>query len=200
MSQQNLKIDLDLEKVEDAGARSHGLVFPRTWLSDMIETVLELFSYVLNTIWIVLVLIIVANVTMRYALGVNYIWIEEVQWHMYAVGFMFGIGYALMHDAHVRVDVLAATFRPKTRAIIEVIGIAGIILPMCWIIISYGIPFVEASYNRGERSSAPGGLGNRWMIKGVIVLAFAYIALAAFARLMRVSAFLFNFPRARVTQ
>ncbi len=200
MSQNQPEFSIDLEKVEDAGARSHGLEFPRTWLSDVIETVLELFSYVLNSIWILLVVIIVANVTMRYALGVNYIWIEEVQWHMYAVGFMFGIGYALMHDSHVRVDVLAANFRKTTRAWIEIFAIAGIILPMCWIIISYGIPFVEASYNRGERSSAPGGLANRWMIKGVIVLAFAYIGLAAFARLLRVTCFLFNFPQARVTK
>ncbi len=199
MSQTQRQIELDLEKVEDAGARSHGLDFPRTWLSDIIEKILELFSYVLNSIWIILVLIIVANVAMRYVFNVNYVWIEEVQWHMYAVGFMFGIGYALMHDSHVRVDVLAANFRQTTRAWVEVFAIVGIILPMCWIIISYGIPFVEASYNRGERSSAPGGLANRWMIKGVIVLAFAYIGLAAFARLLRVSAFLFNFPRARAT-
>ena len=200
MSQMQPQIELDLDKVEDAGARSHGLDFPRTWLSDMIEKVLELFSYVLNSIWIILVLIIVANVTMRYVLGVNYVWIEEVQWHMYAVGFMFGIGYALMHDSHVRVDVLAANFRPKLRAWIELFAIVVIILPMCYLIISYGIPFVEASYNRGERSSAPGGLANRWMIKSVIVLAFGYIALAAVARLLRVMAFLFNFPRARAVQ
>ncbi len=198
MSQQQPEIDLDLDKVEDAGARSHGLDFPRTFISDIIEKVLEMFSYVLNTIWIILVLLIVVNVTMRYALGVNYIWVEEVQWHLYSVGFMFGIGYALMHDSHVRVDVLAATLRPKTRAWIEIFGLAVIILPMCWIIISYAIPFTEASFNRGERSSAPGGLANRWMIKGVIVLAFGYIALAAFARLLRVTSFLFNFPRARL--
>ena len=198
MSQQQPEIGLDLDKVEDAGARSHGLSFPRTFISDIIEKALEMFSYVLNTIWIVLVLLIVVNVTMRYALGVNYIWVEEVQWHLYSVGFMFGIGYALMHDSHVRVDVLAATLRPKTRAWIEIFALAVIILPMCWIIISYAIPFTEASFNRGERSSAPGGLANRWMIKGVIVLAFAYIALAAFARLLRVTSCLFNFPRARL--
>lgn len=199
MSQTPPVIDLDLEKVEDAGARSHGLIFPRTWPSDMIEKLLGSLSFVLNTIWIVLMVVIVLNVTMRYGLRVNYVWIEEVQWHMYAVGFMFGIGYALMHDAHVRVDVVAANFRLTTRAWIELLAIVLIILPMCWLIISYAIPFVETSYRRGERSSAPGGLGNRWMIKGVIVLAFAYIGLAAFARLLRVSSHLFNFPRARVS-
>ena len=200
MPQSNSPFEIDLEKVEDAGARSHGLNFPRTWPSDIIEKVLGSLSFVLNTIWFALVLIIVVNVTMRYAFGINYVWVEEVQWHIYAVGFMFGIGYALMHDSHVRVDVLAANFRPTTRAWIEAFSIVAIILPMCWLIISYGIPFVEASYNRGERSSAPGGLGNRWMIKSVIVLAFAYIGLAAFARLLRVTCFLFNFPRARVTK
>ncbi len=199
MSHQEPQFEIDLDKVDDAGARSHGLQFPRTWISDMLETGLGALSYVLNTIWIVLVLIIVANVAMRYALGVNYVWIEEVQWHMYAVGFMFGIGYALMHDAHVRVDVLAANFNLTLRAWIELFAIVCIILPMCWLIISYGIPFVEASHRRGERSSAPGGLANRWMIKSVIVLAFAYIGLAAFARLLRVTAYLFNFPRARLT-
>ena len=199
MSKPPSDFSIDPEKVEQAAARGHGLAFPRTWPSDVIEKVLEVFSYVLNSLWIVLVLIIVANVAMRYALGVNYVWIEEVQWHMYAVGFMFGIGYALMHDAHVRVDVLAANFNLTLRAWIEIVSIVGIILPLCWIIISYGIPFVEASYNRGERSSAPGGLANRWMIKSVIVLAFAYIGLAAFARLLRVTAYLFNFPRARLT-
>ncbi len=200
MTQTNSPFEIDLDKVEDAGARSHGLNFPRTWLSDMIETALGSLSYILSTIWFALVLIIVVNVTMRYALGINYVWVEEVQWHIYAVGFMFGIGYALMHDAHVRVDVLATNFRPTIRAWIEALSIVVIILPMCWLIISYGIPFVEASYNRGERSSAPGGLPNRWMIKSVIVLAFAYIGLAAFARLLRVTCFLFNFPRARVTK
>ncbi len=198
MSQPDNQFEVDLEKVEDAGARSHGLTFPRTRISDVLETGLGALSYVLNTIWIVLVLLIVTNVVMRYALGTNYVWVEEVQWHMYSVGFMFGIGYALMHDAHVRVDVLAANFSMTLRAWIEVFAIVCIIMPMCWLIISYGIPFVEASHRRGERSSAPGGLANRWMIKSVIVLAFGYIALAAFARLLRVTSYLFNFPRARL--
>jgi len=197
MGQAPTPIEMDLDKIEDAGARSGALIFPRTRPSDLIEAVLGSLSYLLNAIWIVLVMIIVVNVTMRYALNVNYVWVEEVQWHLYAIGFMFGIGYGLLHDSHVRVDVLAATFRPNTRAWIELIAIVFIILPLCWILISYAIPFVETSYRRGERSSAPGGLGNRWMIKGVIVLAFAYIGLAALARLMRVTSHLFSFPRPR---
>lgn len=195
MAAQKTEFELDLHKVEDASARSHALDFPRTRLSDILETFLGLVSGVVNWLWFGLVLIIVANVVMRYLFNVNYIWIEEVQWHIYAVGFMLGIGYAIVHDSHVRVDVLAATFRKRTRAWIELASILFIIFPLVWLIISYAIPFVEASWQRGERSSAPGGLANRWAIKAMIIVAFSYIGLAALARALRVSAFLFGMPR-----
>jgi TRAP-type mannitol/chloroaromatic compound transport system permease small subunit len=189
------EITIDIDKVEDASSRAHALDFPQTWLSSRIEWVLNAVGGLVNWLWFGLVLIIVTNVVMRYALGVNYIWIEEVQWHIYAVGFMIGIGYAIMHDGHVRVDVLASTFRPRTRAIIEFLGIALLILPLVYLMITYALPFVESSWRRNESSSAPGGLSNRWAIKSVIIIAFGYMGLAAFARLLRVSAFLFGLPR-----
>ncbi len=183
------------ENAIDAAGHGSGLNFPQTRISSILEAGLGAVSYILNSIWIILVMIIVVNVTMRYVFNVNNVWVEEVQWHLYAVGFMFGIGYAILHDAHVRVDAMAANFRPATRAWIELFMIALILLPMSYIMVSYAIPFVELSYRRGETSSAPGGLTHRWMIKSVIVLAFAYIGIAAFARLTRVTSFLFAFPR-----
>ncbi len=190
-------IDLDLEKVEKAAARGHALDFPRTRLSDVIEAVIDAFGFFVNWIWILLVLIIVANVVGRYVFAVNYVWVEEVQWHMYAVGFMLGIGYALRHDAHVRVDVVAMNLRPRTRAVIELLGLLILVAPVVYLIVSYAIPFTETSFRRGEQSPAPGGLTNRWAIKGVIVVAFVYLGLAAFARVVRICSYLFGFPRAR---
>jgi TRAP-type mannitol/chloroaromatic compound transport system permease small subunit len=197
MSQNQPQIELDLNKVEDASARGHALDFPRTWLSDIIETVLGAIGTVINWIWIVLVLLIVGTVAMRYFIGGNTIAIEEAQWHLYAIGFMLGIGYAVLHDAHVRVDVVAMNLRRRTRAVIELLGIVLLIFPLVWFIVQYAIPFVEIAYQRGEVSSSPGGLSHRWAIKAVIVIAFVYLGLAAFARLLRVCAFLFNFPRPR---
>jgi TRAP-type mannitol/chloroaromatic compound transport system permease small subunit len=197
MDKTDTEIELDLEKVEEAGARSHGLDFPRTAVSDWIEAVLEFFGSVVNWIWIALVLVIVLNVIGRYAFAVNYVWVEEVQWHMYAVGYMLGVGYALKHDAHVRVDVMAMNLGPKVRAWIELFGLLILLAPVIYVILTYAIPFVEASWRRGERSSAPGGLPYRWAIKAVIVVAFVYLGLAALARFLRICAFLFGFPRPR---
>lgn len=188
-------IKIDLAQVEAAAARDEGLNFPRTRISDIIEKGLGYLFSVVNWIWVILMLIIVGTVAMRHFIGGNTVWAEETQWHLYAVGFMLGISLAIVADSHVRVDVLASQFRPKLRAWIEMLMIVLIIFPLCWLMIEYGFAFTERSWRLNERSSNVGGLTNRWAIKGVIVLAFALIALASFARLMRVTAFLFNFPR-----
>lgn len=189
------QIVLDLEKIE-AAASTPAFEYPRTWLSDKIEWVIDLIGGLVNWVWLLLVLIIVSNVLMRYVLSTNYVWIEEIQWHIYAVGFMIGIGYTLRHDGHVRVDVVAAMLKPRTRAIFEFLGIVLFILPLVVLMISYAIPFVERSWVRNEVSSAPGGLSNRWAIKSVIIVAFVLIGLAASARLLRVGAFLMGKPTA----
>ncbi len=190
------QIVLDLEKIE-AAASTPAFEYPRTWLSDKIEWVIDLIGGLVNWVWLLLVLIIVSNVLMRYVLSTNYVWIEEIQWHIYAVGFMIGIGYTLRHDGHVRVDVVAALLKPRTRAIFEFLGIVLFILPLVVLMISYAIPFVERSWVRNEVSSAPGGLSNRWAIKSVIIVAFVLIGLAASARLLRVGAFLMGKPAAQ---
>ncbi len=198
-------ITLDLERVEQASARGQMLDFPPTLLSRILERFIDSVAAVINWIWAVLVLVIVANVIGRYALSVNYVWVEEVQWHLYAIGYMLGIGYALRHDGHVRVDALALHFRPITRAWIELFGILILIAPVIYMIVSYAIPFVDNALQTGERSAAPNGLGNRWAMKAVVLIAFIYLGIATLARLSRVMAFLWEYhigrslPRAITT-
>ena len=186
---------IDLEKVESASSRAQRLDFPRTRITNVMEAFLNVVGAAVGWLWVALVLVIILAIAIRYLIGGNTVWIEETQWHMFAVGYMLGIGYAIVHDSHVRVDVLASRFRPRPRAWIELLTIVLIIYPLCYLIIDYGMPFVENSFRRNERSSQPGGLANRWAIKAVILVAFGLIAFAATARLLRVCAFLFGFPR-----
>jgi TRAP-type mannitol/chloroaromatic compound transport system permease small subunit len=97
---------------------------------------------------------------------------EELQWHLYALGWMIGLAYALKLDGHVRVDVLADRLAPRTRAWIELFGLLLLVLPLCYIMLTYGWPFVQRSWQLNEVSAAPGGLPARWIIKSVILLAF----------------------------
>lgn len=190
-----LKVDIDLEAIEAASARGHALDFPRTAVSDVLDAIVRGIGNVMNWIWIALILLIVTNVVLRYVLGTNYIAMEEMQWHLYAIGILFGLGYAVSYDGHVRVDVAAEHWSPRRRAWIEFFGILLLIAPFVWIIIDNAIPFVARSYALNEVSAAPGGLPYRWAIKSVIVIAFVYLALAVVSRFLRVCAFLFGVPK-----
>lgn len=41
---------------------------------------------------------------LRYGFGHGLVILEELQWHYYALGIMFGASYAMMIDSHIRVD------------------------------------------------------------------------------------------------
>jgi len=185
-------VNIDLNAIEAAAARGATLSFPDTRWSARIDRLIDFIGAFVHPLWVVLIALIVVNVVMRYALGTNFIAMEEMQWHLYAIGIMFGLGYGLRHDSHIRVDVLAENLSPRARARIELLGLSLILLPLVYVIISNAIPFTTRAFRLNEVSSAPGGLPMRWLIKSVIVLAFAYLGLATVARLMRIFAFLFG--------
>lgn len=189
-------VEIDLEAIEAAATRGHTLDFPETPLSRRIDRAIEVFGELIHPLWVLLILLIVVNVLLRYVLGTNFIAMEEMQWHLYAVGIMFGLGYAIKHDSHVRVDVIAENLPLRRRAWIEFLGLTLILLPLVYVIISNAIPFATRAYRLNEVSSAPGGLPLRWIIKSVIVLAFAYLGLAALSRWLRVTGFLLAARRA----
>lgn len=191
------KVDIDLDAVEAAATRGHALSFPQTTISRAIDAFIMAAAAVFNWIWLILIVLIVVNVLMRYFVGINYIAMEELQWHLYAIGFLLGLGYAVDFDAHVRVDVVAEHWPHRRRAWIELIGILVFMVPFIWIVIANAIPFVSRSFALNEVSAAPGGLPYRWVIKAMMIVAFAYLGLAVLSRLLRVCAYLFGVPRPR---
>ena len=78
---------------------------------------------IVSYIWVVLLGVIVTNVILRYGFSEGRIELEELQWHLYSVGFLFGLSFALTTDSHIRVDILHEKFSPELRAWIELYGI-----------------------------------------------------------------------------
>ncbi len=192
-------VKIDLDKIEEAISHSSSAVqYPRTFVSDILEGIVDFFGRLFAWIWVPLILLVVGNVLMRYAFGTNFIALEELQWHLYAMGFMIALSYCYLHDGHVRVDVFAEHFQPKTRAAIEVFFTLLFFLPFCYFILQYAWPFVERSYRINEISAAPGGLPMRWIIKSFIISSFVLLVMAAIARLLRAMSLLTGFPRGRV--
>ncbi len=164
---------------------------PQTRLSLIIDPLLSRLGEWSSWLWLFLMAIIVLNVVLRYAFGEGRIELEEVQWHLYACGFLLGLSYAYQADAHIRVDVLHERFAPRTQAWIELYGTLLFVLPFMTVIIVFSLPFVGAAFDLGEVSQAPGGLPYRWIIKAMLPAGFAMLLLATLSRLSRVWSFLF---------
>lgn len=165
---------------------------PDTALSRVIDPLIERVGRWASWLWIVLLAIIVINVILRYAFGEGRVEFEEIQWHLYATGFLLGLGYALQTDSHIRVDVLHERFSPTLQAWLEFYGILLLLVPFITLMLVFSVPFVASSYQLSEISNAPGGLPFRWAIKAMLPLGFLLLALATCSRLSRVWRFLFG--------
>ena len=164
---------------------------PETALSRLVDPLITRVGLWASWLWVLLLAIIVLNVVLRYAFGEGRVEFEEIQWHLYATGFLLALGYGVQTDSHIRVDVLHERFSPTLQAWVEFYGILLFLLPFIALMLFYSVPFVAASFALSEVSNAPGGLPFRWLIKAMLPLGVLLLALATLARLTRVWKFLF---------
>ena len=165
---------------------------PSTTLSRLVDPVLELIAKAVSVIWVILMAVIVINVTARYLFDQGRIEFEELQWHLYSMGFMLTIGYALITDAHIRVDVFHERMPYRMRLWIDFYGLLIFVVPFCLLMLWYGWDFFIYSFNIGEISASPGGLPFRWFIKAFLVIGFALLLIASVSRISRLYAALFD--------
>jgi TRAP-type mannitol/chloroaromatic compound transport system permease small subunit len=134
--------------------------------------------------YVFLIAAILINVVMRYGFSNGLIVFEEIQWHFYAIGMMFGLAYAEITNSQVRVDVVADNLKRRTVLKWEIIGAIFFILPFVFVVLYNAIPYVESSFRISESSNSPLGLPFRWAIKAVIPISFTLLAIAVTSRLL----------------
>jgi TRAP-type mannitol/chloroaromatic compound transport system permease small subunit len=147
-----------------------------------------------------LVLVQFSVVVLRYAYGSSFIWMQESVVYLHAALFMLAIGYAYLHDGHVRVDVLYADWSPRTKALADLLGIAIAVLPFCALVIWACWSYVSLSWRLKEGAMSVGGLPFVYVLKALIPAMAALLALQAVAIGLRATAVLTghattHFPR-----
>ncbi|MEM9302640.1 MAG: TRAP transporter small permease subunit [Pseudomonadota bacterium] len=172
----------------------HAERLPHTRTSLLLRRGFDALNGAISWLWVGLVAVVMLNVLLRYLFGEGRVEFEEIQWHLYSIGFLLGLSACLDADDHVRVDVLRERFGLRGQAWIELYGLLLLFFPFVALVLWYSVPFVEYAFSSGERSDAPGGLGMRWLIKAVIPLSMVLLAVAGWGRLTRVTACLFNAP------
>jgi TRAP-type mannitol/chloroaromatic compound transport system permease small subunit len=138
------------------------------------------------TSWLALGLALVmgANVLFRYGFSLGFIWAQELEWHIFIPICLFGMSYALLHGEHVRVDVLYASFRPRTKHIIDIVA-AFLSMAFCVIVIWLSIPYVYQSWSIGEGTANPGGIEYRYIVKSLIPIGFAVLFLQSLSQAIK---------------
>lgn len=158
--------------------------------SDGIDAVIRGIGHVIMWTNLVLIAAIILQVILRYGFGRGLVILEELQWHLYALGIMFGASYALTLDSHIRVDIVHARLSEKWRYRWDLFGIIFLLLPFAIVIFHQSLDFMQESWRVNERSDAPLGLPWRWAIKSVIPISFGLLIAATVGRAVRIIAIL----------
>lgn len=173
----------------------HHTSLPGTLLSGIIDGLLDRIGALFSWLWIAVVAVILYSVISRYAFGQGSVTLEEVQWHLAGAAWLVGMSYTLVHDDHVRVDVLHERFTLRTQAWIEFLGLGLLLLPFLAIALWETFPYFLSAFEQNERSQAPAGLPARWVLKFFLPLCMALLFAGAFSRLLKTTALLFGLPR-----
>jgi TRAP-type mannitol/chloroaromatic compound transport system permease small subunit len=141
--------------------------------------------------WLILAAVVVSagNATVRYLFDKSSNGWLELQWYLFSAVFLLASGYTLLHNEHVRIDVINGHLPPRLRAWIDLLGGLFFLLPMALIIMVLSWPLVVESVLRDEVSSDAGGL-LRWPVKLLIPAGFLLLALQGVSEIIKRAGFL----------
>jgi len=139
------------------------------------------------TKWLILILtaVMVYDVVMRYLFNAPTIWGFDVSYMLGGTFFILGMGYTLLKDKHVRVDVFSSKFSARTKAYIEVILSLVLFFPAFGLLFYQLIPYVLRSWMDREKSLESFWRPPIYPFKTALVIGVALLLLQGFALLIR---------------
>src|SRR3954466_3692919 len=145
-------------------------------LSRLIDQTNEKIAGAVSWALLAAVVICTGNALIRYTFNnSSNAWLE-IQWYLFAAMFMLATSHTLKRDEHVRIDVIVGRLSKRTQVWIDLLGFLFFLLPICLLILWYGVPFALISIRSGEMSSNSGGL-IVWPAKLLVPAGFALLSL-----------------------
>ena len=154
-------------------------------MSSLIDNLTKKIGFLTAILALILALLIGYDAFMRYLFSAGSIALQEVEWHLFDIIFLFGLSYALKHDKHVRVDIMFSHYSMQTKAMVQILSMLFLLIPFALYFLSGSYDMVVQSYMQNEVSSDPGGLGYRFIIKGVLFIAFVLLLLQAISEIIK---------------
>lgn len=152
--------------------------------ADRLDRFIDVIGRITGWSSFVLVCVMAFNVLLRYLFRTGSVGMQELEWHLMAPICLLGLSYALLHDGHVKVDILYGRFPPRVRRVIDLVSMLALVVVLA-ILIYLSIPYVEQSYRIGEKSPDPGGLTHRWILKAILPVGLALLFIQSIAATLR---------------
>jgi len=158
-------------------------------LSGLIDALNERVGHL--SYWLILVAVLVSagNAVIRYAFNMSSNAWLEIQWYLFSAVFLLCAGYTLLHNQHVRIDVISGRLSRRARAWIDLLGALFFLLPMAIAIMWMSWPVFVQAYELNEASSSAGGL-TVWPARLMVPVGFFLLILQGISELIKRVAFL----------
>ncbi len=139
----------------------------------------RILGRILAIVYLLMTINVFYDVVMRYFFRNSSVGMQEMEWHLFSIIILFGVSVALFDEGHVRVDFFYDRFPVRTKALINIIGTVFFLTPLACLVLFGSLEFVHDSFKIKEISENPGGLPYRYVVKGMIPVAFGVLIFTA---------------------
>jgi TRAP-type mannitol/chloroaromatic compound transport system permease small subunit len=134
---------------------------------------------------VALVVLVTAEVTLRYVFNKPTLWGYELHVMLAASSYVLAFAYTHLHRAHVRVDMIYAHIPPRGRALIDVLGNLIIFFPFIILLSLAAWSWMFDSWATGEKMPITGWYPPAGPLRTVVLYGIVLFALQAFVHFVR---------------
>jgi TRAP-type mannitol/chloroaromatic compound transport system permease small subunit len=142
--------------------------------------------------WLVLIAVTLefALVVARYLFSFGSIWASETVVYAHAALFLLAAAWTLQTNGHVRVDIFYAEAKPRTKALVDLVGAVVFLLPFTAVLLWLSTAYAARSWAIFERSQEASGLPLVFVLKTLIPVFALLVGLQGVAQIIRSTAIL----------
>lgn len=137
--------------------------------------------------WFTLLMVVITFliVILRYVFDIGWIAMQESVTYLHAMMFLLGAAYTLKHDGHVRVDIFYHRMSDRRKALVDMLGSALLLLPVCLFILLDSWDYVSDAWLYREGSNEPGGLPWVYWLKTSLLVMPVLLLLQGLAQFLK---------------
>ncbi len=133
---------------------------------------------------LIAVVISTANAIVRKTLDMSSNSWLEAQWILFGAVFLLCAPWTLIHNEHIRIDIVSSLLPRRARSVIEYIGHLLFLIPTALIMVYTAYPFVIRSWLQNEQSANAGGLPV-YPSKFLVLLGFGLLLAQGLSQLIK---------------